>query len=587
MLFLFVCLLVAATARVSAEKVIFSVFVDVNGEAKIKTGEIDSVNANAYGIYNSNSSVNGWNYLDVNANSRPSSVAHHLTNMYAVGFAEGYATCNEIRTFWPNYYKDLFGSLDTAPGPKTVAFIKAQWEWMGMMIEKNAASDPFWFAQQQTRRQLEGMLAGYQGGCLATPTSSTASAASSTDNDAPDTNAFWNTFDTPSMMHLLLINAWGDLYQITVKMKEPGQFSRLHGRNKDQLVERCSAFVRPLPDLSDVFFGHNTWDSFQSLGPRIFKNYQFPLWSQGPGHGKGPGDNDEDFIGYTTLFSSSPALISSIDDFFVVKGVGHLGVQETTNSLYNLEVLNEIKPETVLSWQRSTAANQLSRNGQEWAQNFATLSSGTYTNQWMVVDMNLFTPKQALPANFFWVFEEVPGLTHAEDMTSILVQQTYWPSYNNPYFTDIREAAGYTRLCERGVYGDCYEGAPRWTIFKTQHDSVVDLESMQHIMRFNDYENDPASQGDGCNSIACRGDLQANPSKVGAFGALDAKISSVMLNKASSTSSAGARAYAILGPTQQDQPVFCWSTMPNGDSYSHAGQPDCFDYEWIQLPPKE
>ena len=79
------------------------------------------------------------------------------------------------------------------------------------------------------------------------------------------------------------------------------------------LIERCSAFIKLLPDNSDVFFGHNTWDSYQSLGPRIFKKYHFPLWSPSSAA-------DSVLVQYTTLFSSSPALLSSIDDFFVFKG---------------------------------------------------------------------------------------------------------------------------------------------------------------------------------------------------------------------------------------------------------------------------
>lgn len=446
---------------------------------------------------------------------------------------------------------------------------------MGSQVAEHADTDPFWYAQKQTRHQLLGMFEGFKHAKCAS--SSKKNIADERARTRP--NALWNTLNTPTLEHFLLINAWGDLYQITVKMKEPGQLSRLHGRAGTKLVERCSAFIKLLPDNSDVFFGHNTWDSYQSLGPRIFKKYHFPLWDAAA-------SASAELVQYTTLFSSSPALLSSIDDFFVVKGKGHFGVQETTNSLYNLKLLNTIQSSTALSWQRSTAANQLATSGENWAAYFATVSSGTYTNQWMVLDFNKFTPGAAPSEGFFTVYEEVPGLYHTADMTHTLVQQSYWSSYNNPYFSDIRQASGYQKLCDIGIVGNCYDQAPRHIIFAEQQASVIDLASMQHIMRYNQWQKDAASDDDSCHSIACRGDLEKNPDNIGPFGALDAKISSVMLNKAQPTDSAandGCNAYAILGPTQQDQPVFCWSGLVNESDYSHFGQPDCYDFAWTLM----
>ncbi len=47
------------------------------------------------------------------------------------------------------------------------------------------------------------------------------------------------------------------------------------------------------------------------------------------------------------------------------------------------------------------------------------------------------------------------------------------------------------------------------------------MESMQHIMRFNEYKTDPYSDGDPMNSICSRGDLRSTPF---AGGCIDTKV---------------------------------------------------------------
>ena len=52
---------------------------------------------------------------------------------------------------------------------------------------------------------------------------------------------------------------------------------------------------------------------------------------------------------------------------------------------------------------------------------FATDASGTYNNQWLVLDVTRAAWRlahgMALQADTFWVLEEVPGLVHAEDQS--------------------------------------------------------------------------------------------------------------------------------------------------------------------------
>ena len=68
-------------------------------------------------------------------------------------------------------------------------------------------------------------------------------------------------------------------------------------------------FIKVLPDHSDIFFGHSTWDDYQCAAPRIFKTYEYPLVKDGRPSGW-----------FVTHFSSSPGLLSSIDDFYINRG---------------------------------------------------------------------------------------------------------------------------------------------------------------------------------------------------------------------------------------------------------------------------
>ena len=51
-------------------------------------------------------------------------------------------------------------------------------------------------------------------------------------------------------------------------------------------------------------------------------------------------------------------------------------------------------------------------------------------------------------------------------------------------------------------------------------------------------------------------------------------------------------AYARMGPSNRGDgmPPFCWKAFSRnrdkrGKVFSHAGQPDCFDFNWQAMPP--
>jgi len=84
------------------------------------------------------------------------------------------------------------------------------------------------------------------------------------------------------------------------------------------------------------------------------------------------------------------------------------------------------------AYEQSYIANHLATNSSEWCYYFAQNNSGTYNNEWMIVDYNLFEPGKELVNNTLWVLEQLPGEVHSEDVTNVLKSQGYWASYNIP-----------------------------------------------------------------------------------------------------------------------------------------------------------
>jgi hypothetical protein len=79
-----------------------------------------------------------------------------------------------------------------------------------------------------------------------------------------------------------------------------------------------------------------------------------------------------------------------------------------------------LSPATVPSWQRVRAANLLAADGRTWVDVFKRHNSGTYNNQYMVVDLKRFQLRRQLQPGLLWVVEQLPGMVEAADMTNTL-----------------------------------------------------------------------------------------------------------------------------------------------------------------------
>jgi len=199
-------------------------------------------------------------------------------------------------------------------------------------------------------------------------------------------------------------------------------------------------------------------------------------------------------------------------------------------------------------------------------------NSGTYNNQYAIIDFKLYKPGRPLVADTLWVMEQIPGTVVGADQTSLLTFG-YFPSYNVPFFPEIYNRSGYPSVNERmgDVPGLGYQNAPRAQIFRRDQGSVTNITAFQNIMRYNDYQHDPISKGDPFSAICSRGDIGGEHQ---AFGCIDTKVTSYSLYKQGIS-------YIANGPTTNGGmlPPFSWSQFP---SEVHPGQPDVFDFGFIQ-----
>ena len=131
----------------------------------------------------------------------------------------------------------------------------------------------------------------------------------------------------------------------------------------------------------------------------------------------------------------------------------------------------------------------------------AHIHSGTYNNQYMVLDMKKVELKKAIQDGALWVVEQIPGYTipsvyywscdllpylsiqyslyhtccyrymKSGDQTDIL-RAGYWSSYNIPFYEDIYNMSGYFTAFEAHGTDFSYSLCPRAEIFRRDQGKV-------------------------------------------------------------------------------------------------------------------
>uniref|UniRef100_A0A8C5RLJ3 Phospholipase B-like n=1 Tax=Laticauda laticaudata TaxID=8630 RepID=A0A8C5RLJ3_LATLA len=428
---------------------------------------------------------NGWATLELTTNEK----YNDSIQAYAAGVAEAAVSEQLVYMHWMNTVVSYCGpfTYQTDYCQKLKNYIEANLNWMEEQMEQAGMDSVYWYQVRLVLLQLKGLEDGYNGQ-ISFPTGRFSIAP----------------------FGFLLFQLGGDLEDLESAFNKPEE--------KDNLGSgSCSALIKLLPGNQDLLVSHDTWNNYEAM-LRILKKYTLPFRTSPR--------SDTTIPGHTQAFSSYPGTIFSGDDFYILSS--GLVSLETTIGNNNNKLWKFIKPDnSVLEWLRNIVANRLARTGAEWATIFEKFNSGTYNNQWMVVDYNIFVPGVVAPQRgLLTVLEQIPGMVITADMTKLLYQEGYWASYNVPYFQDIFNTSGLPALVQK--YGDwfTYEKTPRAQIFRRNQTLIRDMDSMIRLMRFNNFPQDPLSHCQGCNppqngenAIAARSDL--NPANgTYPFGAL-------------------------------------------------------------------
>ncbi|KAL4658050.1 phospholipase B-like 1 [Arapaima gigas] len=493
----------------------------------LKDGVLEK-KGDAYGFFNETLSKTGWGVLEVRAGYGETPRPDELTYFLA-GYLEGYLTAKQMFSHYDNMYPQVIRDPKVLTPLKD--FMSKQNLWTRDQIKQKKNSDPLWQHVGFVVAQMDGLEAG--------------AAQWAKNQKRPPLSSFQVQF----------LNAVGDLLDLIPALVPDS------GNMQDHLklpgMGHCSALIKMLPGFENMLLAHSSWYTYAAT-LRIYKHWDFYVTEPHAATGK-------------LSFSSYPGFLVSLDDFYLL-GNGLLMTQ-TTNNVFNTSLYSLVIPQSLLAWQRVRVAHSLAHSGEEWAKTFSKYNSGTYNNQYMVVDLKKISLGKSVDDGALTIVEQIPGFVQYSDQTQAL-RRGYWPSYNVPFHPEIYNMSGYREMWQK--YGEdfSYDLCPRAKIFRRDQAAVTDLSSLKYIMRYNNYKNDPYAKGSPCRTICCRNDLQEKNPRPG--GCYDTKVTDFNL-------ALQFKAEAINGPTTQGGlPPFSWRQF---NDTVHEGLPQVYNFTFVPMKP--
>ena len=488
--------------------------------------------AKAY--YTDSFSEIGWDKLAITTNS----MFNDELQAEAAGRLEGELTKERI------YYHYLNIKNDFQINDKISEFLEKQESFVFESIKKDGKNDPMLYNAYLIKIQYNAIMDQYN--------STVDSSRKLTKNDFHIINY---VAEIPDLMSKFRVEKYGEIDYS--KMTKEELF--------DDFLKRthCSALFKVNNDLSELYYGHNTWNTYYST-IRILKEYNLNY-------------NNRWVKSKNIIFTSYPATMSSLDDFYTTSH--GLVVIETTNIFYNDTLYKEIIPESLFTGERVMISNRISDSSKEWAENFIKYNSGTYNNQFMILDKNKVNLiNKTIDYDAFYIVETLPGFTKINNVTHFL-QFGYWSSYNVPFDKEIYKKSQIQEIIDKrpelAISLD-YDNCARTKIFRREQYSATNLEGFMKLMRYNKYKSDPYSENNPSNSISARSDLRGTCS-----GAYDSKVGAL-----SEFKDGRIKIYLIAGPTWDEEEgiePFNWNNAEEKcKNHDHYMIPEIFKFDWIE-----
>lgn len=495
----------------------------------------------AYAIYNKSYQRTGWDYLAISSYEKNDDKYNDSMKAYAMGYIEGYITKDSITQ---NFFNMIHYHPEDYIMPDYLKeYLQKNTEYMKQNAESKMEQNKYWEHVYYIYQQLLGLYDGYIASVGRKVT---------------------------GFYEFILLNSYTDMEDVMSLHSNsfPYNFEEMDVddiRKYTMLKSHCSALIKLAEDFSDIWFGHNTWYTYASM-LRIFKEYRFVTRN---GYEKSK----------TTAFPSYPGLLFSSDDFYLLDS--NLVVMETTNPIYNNSLYEKIKPECLLTWVRSILANRLALTSEDWTKIFKDENSGTYNNQFMILDLNKINLKdKIIPDKSLMIIEQYPDEMEINDVTQYL-RDGYWPSYNVPFSEHFYQISGIIQRIEEKpelVHDIDYKQCSRAQIYKRDQKNIKSNYDFGRMLRFNDFKNDNLSFNKAYLTIAARYDLDQN--KTYCYGATDVKyVSAKELLEGKSL------VHIISGPSNDQLPTFAWSNATckpyNSFGYEYEGLIDVWNKDWV------
>ncbi|KAH0796052.1 Laminin A family protein [Histomonas meleagridis] len=477
----------------------------------------------------------GWGQIHIWTN--PHSPSYN--QMYCAGFVDTYLTQERVREAFTNYKEVQVGKGKDWPA-SWKQFISENINYVRSNIMNSASK--YWKDIGLVINQVDGMLRGLNEGVP--------------ESDQLSEIDFW------------LLQSAGDLDDLAGILE--GSAPR-----DPELTLKCTGLVMYSPDYDDIYFAQDTWSHYTDLHAYL-KDYNL---------------NIPEFKAHHVTVSTRTGHLPSVDDFWTTDQ--GLLIMETTmhnfnNTLYELYV----KPQSVLTWLRSYYATFVTDNGEDWTKEFIKENSGTYNNQYIVLDTKLFvknSTKHERPKNLLWVLEQLPGFYESADLTDLLYNTSYFGSVNSPIFESVFNLADYPGEQQREPKKKdfwSYWDQPRYKIIERDVPKITGYNDFQEFMRYNDYLHDPLLLIDGipepAQGILSRYDLRPeNGTSYGAkncFGGLDTKAARLSWFLENQTWD------AILSPEYKYNAPFSFLDWPD---VTRKGLKDTYKHDWITFRPKD